>query len=170
MAQNKLIIISENVKNLREAIGLSQHDFSLIIGLSKRSIANIESGEHDFKIKILYKILSFFNLDFENISNDKLKITDDLREITIKEHKKINTDKIEILSKRPTIVYAIKYKLLKSDFLNDPREINEIRTLFKKWGWVYPSSSITNALMRMPQQIQIRKHESKGNTNIYLKK
>jgi hypothetical protein len=75
-----------------------------------------------------------------------------------------------VLIQTPEIVYAIRYKLLKGDFLNKPKEIREVKGFFEGFGWTYKGPSISNALKRMPELIQIKKHESKGNTNVYLKK
>jgi hypothetical protein len=75
-----------------------------------------------------------------------------------------------ILNCSPEIVYAIEFKLLKSDFIDQPKEISQIKSFFERFGWKYSGTSISNALKRMPDLIEIRQHETKKNTNIYLKK
>ncbi|HEY1023823.1 MAG TPA: helix-turn-helix domain-containing protein [Sphingobacteriaceae bacterium] len=164
------VIIGGNVKALREALGLSQHDFSIVTDLSKRSIANIESGEKGYNLDLLDKILEFFQLQLVDISSREIKIPDDFRESIIKFHKGRNSPSFETLVGKPTIVYAIKYKLLKSTLLDKPREIKEIKDFFLGIKWEYISSSISNALKRMPDLIEVTKQEGKKNTFLYSRK
>lgn len=170
MKQINLSTIGYNVKNLRESSGLSQHDFSIATEISKRSLANIESGTYDYKIKILDNILDFFNLEFDKINRNKMIIPKNFREHIITLHLKKKSNFIGLLTKEPNIVYSIRFKLLKDSYFNKPREVKELREFFKEFGWNYNSSSITNALIRMSDLIEIRKHDSKGNTNVYFKK
>ena len=94
-----------------------------------------------------------------------------MKEKLIEIHKKDKPDLINLLSKKPLIVYAIKYELLETDFIQSPKEINEIKNFFQeKYGWDFIGSSISNALKRMPELIEIKSHVSKKNTNVYLKK
>lgn len=165
------IFIGKNVKMLREAIALSQHDFSLLLEISKRSIANIESGKKNIDVELLRKIKSvFFMYSRDQLCNDFIKITNDLKEQIIKHFKNSKPELAILLAKTPTIVYAIKFKLLQSEFFDDFRETNEIKKYFEKFGWEYAGTSITNALTRMPELVESKRHENKGNTNLYRKR
>jgi transcriptional regulator with XRE-family HTH domain len=170
MEQLNKEIIGRNIQILRESLGLTQHDLALLTNISKRSIANIETGKGNFRIELLFAILNFYSVDISLINSRTIKVPEKFREKLIKHHQERKSENIQILTKRPTIVYAINYYLLPSSFLNNPREIAEIQLFFKKLGWEFVSSSITNALTRMPEVIEVRPHESKGNTNVYSKK
>lgn len=162
-------IIGRNVKALREAIGLSQHDFALVTDLSKRTIANIEAGNIK-RTEVIDVILVFFNLKMLTIGKEDYKVPENFRDSNIRYHKKINSTAIEILIKKPTIVYAIKFKLLNNRFFETPREIWEIRNFFQNYDWDYNSSGITNALQRMPELVEVQTHANKKNTNLYVRK
>lgn len=162
-------LIGRNIKLLRNAAGLSQHDLSTLIDISKRTIANIESGKTRHSLDVLDEILSFFNCNLEDIRSKEIILPIDFRERLISYHS-TNKTLSNLLTKSPTIVYAIEFKLLKSDFIDQPKEISQIKSFFQKLGWTYKGTSISNALRRRPDLIEIRKHESKGNTNVYLRR
>ncbi|WP_207423755.1 helix-turn-helix transcriptional regulator [Desertivirga brevis] len=163
-------LIGRNIKSLREATGLSQHDFAICVDLSKRSVANIEAGEANYGIDLLYKILSFFNIELKDISTEEILPPENFREVVLNFHRNNKSPALKILEKPPTIVYGIKYHLVKSDFITIERTISEIKEYFVKLGWYYESSSISNALQRMPETIHYRPHPTKKNTNVYSKK
>lgn len=169
MAKSDKELIGKNIKLLRNAAGLSQHDLSTLIDISKRTIANIESGKTRHSLDVLDEILSFFNCDLEDIRSKEVVVPIDFREQLIAYHAR-NKTLSNLLTKSPTIVYAIEFKLLKSDFLDSPKEIGQIKLFFEKLGWQYSGPSISNALSRRNELIEIRKHESKGNTNVYLRR
>lgn len=163
--------IGINVRALREALGLSQHHFALLLDISSRSVPNIESGEKNIDVEILGKIKNvFFMYSRDELCNGKIEITSNLREQIVTHFRELKPEISTLLSKDPTIVFAIKFKLLKSDFLEQYRETNEIKKYFEKLGWNYKGPSITNALTRMPDLIETKKHENKANTNLYKKK
>lgn len=169
MAKSDKELIGRNIKLLRNAAGLSQHDLSTLINISKRTIANIESGKTRHSLDVLDEILSFFNFRLEELRSSDIVIPVAFREHLIAYHTKKKTLST-LLTKSPTIVYAIEYKLLEGDFLNTAKEIGQIKLFFEKLGWYYSGPSISNALSRMTNSIQVRKHEFKKNTNVYLKK
>jgi transcriptional regulator with XRE-family HTH domain len=120
---------------LREALGLSQHHFALLVEISSRSVPNIESGEKNIDVEILRKIKNvFFMTAVINYVMAKIEINDNLNEQLIKQFKKSKPELAALLAKTPKIVYAIKYNLLRSKFLNDFKETNEIRKYFEDQG------------------------------------
>lgn len=158
--------IGNNVKLLREALGLSQVDFSHLVEVSPGTITNLEYGRAPNSLNTLEKLLIFFNIEMNDLLYREISIPADFRESFINEHK-TNKELLNLLHKRPTIVYAIKFKLLKSNFLDKPREIGEVKAYFEKFGWMFLGTSISNALKRMPDLIEIKKHPTKLNTNVY---
>lgn len=168
MSELAINIVGANVKAIRKALGLSQLNFSIVTGLSKASIVNIESGKKGYNLKLLESITSFTKYSLNDLSNRHFKPEVNLREKLSKLYR--NNEFSHLLNCTPEIVYAIEFKLLRSDFIDQPKEISQIRSFFEKLGWMYNGTSISNALKRRPDLIKIRKHESKGNTNVYLKK
>lgn len=164
------VIIGSNIKAIREALGLSQHDFSIVTDVSKRTIANIESAQSGYNLDLLDKILSFLNLKLKQVADDEFMIPHNFRETIINLHKKSGSPAVEILSKTPSIVFVINHILLKKDLLVSPMEIHQIKNIFKTYGWEYKSSSISNALKRMPEFIEITKQDEKKNTFVYSRK
>lgn len=169
MKQFDRAILGKNVKALREAVGISQHDFSSLIDISKRSLASIELGATNISVDLLSFISSFYNLTIDKLTDKGLKIPNDFREKIIELHKG-NTAYQIILNKRPNLTYAINYKLVKTIFLDNPKEINEIKLFFEKHGWNYLGTSISNALKREKDKIKIEPHSSKKGTFVYSKK
>lgn len=169
MKQFDRSILGKKIKTLREAVGISQHDFSSMIDISKRSLASIELGATNISVALLSVISSFYNLTIEKLTDENLNVPDNFREKIISLHKD-NTAYQIILNKRPNLTYAISYKLLKENFLNNPKEINEIRSFFEKNGWNYLGTSISNALKRMHNLIKIEPHPTKKGTFVYSKR
>jgi transcriptional regulator with XRE-family HTH domain len=169
MSEHSTLIIAKNVKLIREALGLSQKDFAILSSISRASLIKMEAGNSNYNIKLLHSILSFAQFDLAEISKSNFKIFDGYRDKLIKMYFKDLSKRI-ILENQPTLVYCIKFYLLKTNFLDRPKEIREITTFFRSKSWYFSGNSIQIALKRMPDLIEIRKHESKGNTNVYLKK
>ena len=169
MAEHSTSIIAKNIKLLREVLGLSQKDFAILSSISRSSIEKIEDGKPNYDIDLLNNILSFTHFDLKEISSKSFKIADNYRERLIKVYYNDLSKRI-ILESRPKLVFGIKYYLLKTSFLNEPKETKEIVAFFKERDWNYSGNAIQIALKRMPDLIEIRKNESKGNTNVYLKK
>jgi transcriptional regulator with XRE-family HTH domain len=169
MQQTARRIIGNNVGTLREALGLSQIKFAIVVGISRASLINIESGKTGYNLNLLDNILTFAHYySIGDISKEAFVVRNDFREKLINIYKDNSTVNV-ILSGVPTIVYAVQYKLLKGKFLEVPKEINEIRLFFNKFGWYFKGPSIQNTLRRMDKYILIQPHPIKKNTNIYSK-
>lgn len=164
-------IIGNNFRELREGVGLSQHDLSTLLEISKRTLANLELGHTKMHIGLLQRLMSFYDIeDLNLICNENFGVSVNLREklqVKYGKEKEYST----LLNKQPTLVYAIKYKLLLSDFLNEPKQVNDVRKYFKSLGWTYLGTSISSALKRLSDIVLITPHGTKKNTNLYqLKK
>lgn len=168
MSELAINIVGANVKSIRKSLGLSQLNFSIITELSKASIINIESGKKGYNLKLLENITSFTKYSLSDLSNNNFKPDTNLRDKLAKLYK--NSEFSHMLNCTPEIVYAIEFKLLKSDFIDQPKEISEIKSFFQKFGWTYSGTSISNALKRRPNLIEIRKHDIKANTNVYSRR
>jgi transcriptional regulator with XRE-family HTH domain len=153
---------------MRKCLDLSQLNFALLTGISKPSVINIESGKTDYSLGLLEKITQFADCSLTDLSSNHFVPDVNLREKLAKKYEK--DTRYEILQRKPSIVYAIQFKLLKSDFLDSYRETNEITHYFETHGWLFKGTSITNALSRMSDLIEVKPHASKNNTNLYIRK
>lgn len=141
----------------------------MLTDLSKATIVNIETGKNGYNLNIIDKIISFTKFSLKELSDENFEPADNLRETLLELYLK-NDLFYSILSKKPEIIYAINNKILIGDFLEDPKEIREIRSYLKTYGWDYNGASISIALKRKSNLIAIMPHPSKKGTFIYSKK
>jgi transcriptional regulator with XRE-family HTH domain len=171
MSKLNYIAIGNNIKRLRIATDLSQHELSTLIPISKRSIAKIETGNPNLSLSKVNILLDFFNLPSSiELSTTDLPINNEIRKRLANHHKKTHPEYMGLLTKTPSIIYAIDYELLPSNFLSKPRQIHEIRAYFAELGWNFISSSLTNALLRKPKQIITTKLVGAKDINLYSQK
>lgn len=161
--------IGRNVRTLRKALDLSQIRFAELTGISRATLINIESGRTGYNLNLIDQILDFADYKIEDLSRENFIVDDNLRENLANKYKN-NSDIYVILNRRPSIKYAIEYKLLKSNFIIRPKEINEITDFFEKYGWHYLGTSIQNELKTMSDTITIEPHPTKKGTNLYSRK
>jgi len=167
---NTIAILSGNVAELRDALGLSQQNFALLANISRTTLGNIESGKTNFKVSSLEGILDFTSIKLKDLSKSAFEPAENLRE-KLAEKYKGNPSISVILNEEPSIPYCIKYKLLKTNFLDTPRETSHIVKFFEdNFGWIFKGNSIHAALKRMPNAIDIYQHPTKHATNLYIKK
>ena len=84
-----------------------------------------------------------------------MPIRNDISEKLANHHKRTHPEYLKLLTKTPTIIYAIDYELLPSNKLAKPKQIHEIREYFASLGWDFKSSSLSNALRRKSEQIEV---------------
>lgn len=160
----------DNIFLLIHYSGISDEQFSNILGVSLRWFRYIKSGKYDFKIDEIEKASKFFDTPFNSITSKALKPSKNLRSMLITIHK-TNTEFLTPLLEPPTIPYAIEFILLNdAEFDNSRLEIKDISKIFEKRGWRFKSSSISNALKQMTHLISAKPHPTKGGTNLYTKK
>ena len=165
MSEPSRKIIGRNVKLVRRLLNQSQSHFGDMVDLSKPTIINIESGQSGYNIDLLESIISFTGYILTDFANSDFKPEPALREKLIEKYQ--NDSRYSTLGKKPNIVYAIKYKLMVSSFFENFRETNEIKKYFEQFGWYFKGPSITNALRRLSDEIDIREHPDKNNTHQY---
>lgn len=59
--------LGENIKRIREEMGLSQRQFGELIGKSDSQIWSYENDRTDILASTLYKIAAVANVDFNNL-------------------------------------------------------------------------------------------------------
>jgi transcriptional regulator with XRE-family HTH domain len=161
-------IIGKNIKSLRLLLALSQLKFAELTGLSRATVVNIESAKKGYNINLLDNIAQFLDIKLNELSSANFIPSPTIREELIEKYKNVPYF-LRTLSETPEIVYAIKYKLLLSSFLDTPKEIHEIKYFFDQLGWNYKGTSISNSLKRMSKSIKIQLHPTKKGTSIYSK-
>ena len=60
-------MLSENLKNLRKAKGLSQEELALAVGTTRQTITSIEVGRYTASLPLAYKIAHHFGLTIEEV-------------------------------------------------------------------------------------------------------
>lgn len=164
-------LAGQNVKALRKAAGLTKPHLADLLEISTSTLDAIERGVAEISSKSLVKLTSFFYMyTMDDIYKTEIVIDHDLRAKMAKIFSKSKPELSVHLEKRPTIVFAIDHKLLKTDFLDTFRTNDEIRQFFVKCGWDFNSSSITNALKRKSAVIEVKKHPEDYNVNLYRRK
>lgn len=166
--------LGKKIKALRDSLGLSQLQVSFATGISPKTLYSIESGRGNYGVDHLLALSEFYVLELRELADISLQnpAEPELRKNISVYHQDKGSNAHLVLRERPTIVYALSRKLLQTDFLDEFREVKDIRKYcIKKHEWSYISSSITNALETLHEQglIEIAKHPTKMNTNIYRK-
>jgi len=166
---DSISIISRNVIEVRDALGLSQKKFSELINISTPTLVNIESGKKSFRLKTLEEITNKIGISLSELSTENFKPSKSLRERLLKRYEK-DPSIFVILSGNPSIAYVLKYKILNTTFLNEPRETNEIKRFLIKNGFLFKGNSLHQTMKRSPSLFQIKPHPEKKNTFLYSKK
>ena len=162
-------IIGNNIRMIRKELGLSLLKFSILTGLSKATVVNIESGKTGYNLNLLDKIVAFTKFSLSDLANENFSLKNGFREAMIKEYR-TNYEVNAILIEKPEISYAINHIILNSVFFTEPQEIKAIRNYLSALNWEYNSSSISNALKRLPDIIKMERHPTKKGTFVYSKK
>ena len=63
----KLVIIGNNIRRIRERLGLSQEDLALLVGLHRTFMGNVERGENNISILNLISITSILKVSIADI-------------------------------------------------------------------------------------------------------
>ena len=71
----------ENLKLLRERMGLSQKDLSAKLGISNRTLQRYESGESEPTLSILINLSKIFDTSIDNIVGNRTSSSIDLSRI-----------------------------------------------------------------------------------------
>lgn len=162
-------ILGENLRASREALPLTREQLADMLQISVGSIVSLEGGLRSTTFRIQNLILDFFGYTFDKVGYEKLEIPFNFREIIIERHSGNKAFSV-LLTKVPTIPFAIQYKLLKGNFLDSPKETQQIKKFFDDLGWVWEGTAIATALSRSQNKgIVIKGVPGKGRTFQYGK-
>ena len=59
--------IGENIRRIREKMGLTQEQFGNLIGKSASQVVRYENGSNEITASVIYKIAEIAHVDFNNI-------------------------------------------------------------------------------------------------------
>lgn len=62
--------LGERLREIRIASGMTQQQVATVIGTSRPSISNIESGRQHIKIDVLYRLAAALNVDVRDVLPD----------------------------------------------------------------------------------------------------
>ncbi|MCW3120132.1 MAG: helix-turn-helix protein [Chitinophagaceae bacterium] len=162
--------IARNLKKLRDALDLSQDSLATLLGISESTVSNIETCKRDISLKTFGVLEAFFYMySSDELGKTEIEIVENLREKMAEHFKEILPHYVNLLETTPSIVFAIKYKLLAGDYIKNFKEMNKITEFFKTLGWDFDGPSVHNALKRKPQWVEVRKHPTKRGTFEYRK-
>ncbi|SKB97045.1 DNA-binding transcriptional regulator, XRE-family HTH domain [Sphingobacterium nematocida] len=162
-------VLQPNIIEIRDATGLSQESFALLCEFSRATLTNIENGKFLPSTTTLNKISSFTTIGLEKITKRDFIPPINLRE---KLQKKYSNDptKSVLLEHAPSVPYIIKYRLLKTTFLDSFRERLEILTYIKtKYGWEVNPNTLTTNLKRLNNELIIKPNPKHDKGYVYKK-
>jgi len=169
MSKLTRVIIGNNVRKIRKGLGLSLLNFSILCELSKASIVNIEAAKSGYNLNLLENIVNFTKFSVSKLSDEEFTLKNNLRDELLEIYKGNDTF-YALLNQKPNLSHTIEQKLLKSNFLDTPKEVREIRDYLSGLGLTYNRASISIALKRMYDMIKAEPHPSKKGTFVYSKK
>jgi len=161
--------IINNINKLIDATGLSDVSIANMLNLSIRKLKYLKRGKVKLKLIDIELFTNFFNVSIHDLSKINFKTNSQIRE-RLKEKYRGNVEYVIHFEQTPTITYSIQYVLINSPLFKKPMEIKDIRSLLKSRGWIYRSSSISQALARQTELVEIQNHPTKKKTFLYSKK
>lgn len=154
---------------IRKKLGLSLLSFSILTDLSKASIVNIENAKNGYNLNLLDNISNFTQYQLKELIDPDFETKGDIRAKLLGVYAD-NEQISSILGATPEIPYAIEQKVLLEGFLDEPKEISQIKKHLRNYNWEYKGTSISITLKRMADKVKIEQHPTKKNTFIYSKK
>lgn len=162
-------ILHANIIEVRDATGLSQEHFSLLCEFSRTTLTNIENGKSLPSLTTLNKISQFTTVGIDKLAKKNYLPPLGLRE---KLQKKYADDlsKSVLLEDVPSVPYILKYRLLRTSFLDEFRVRKEILEYIKKnYGWSINPNTLTTTLQRMSNLLTIKPNPSHNKGYVYKK-
>ena len=163
-------ILRPNIIEVRDATVLSQEHFSLLCEFSRTTLTNIENGHSLPSLTTLNKISHFTTVGVDKLSKKKYIPPLDLRERLQKKYID-DLSKSVLLEGTPSVPYILKYRLLRTTFLDKPRVRKEILEHIKeKYGWSINPNTLTTNLLRMENLLEIVPNPDHNKGYVYKKK
>ncbi|MGJ1189390.1 helix-turn-helix domain-containing protein [Sphingobacterium siyangense] len=162
-------ILHPNIIEVRDATGLSQEHFSLLCEFSRTTLTNIENGKSLPSLTTLNKISQFTTIGIDKLAKKNYFPPLDLREKLQKRYAN-DLSKSVILDGIPSVPYILKYRLLRTNFLNEFRVRKEILEYIEKnYGWYINPNTLTTNLQRISDLLVIKPNPDYNKGYVYKK-
>lgn len=163
-------ILQPNIIEIRDATGLSQESFALLCEFSRATLTSIENGKSLPSTTTLNKISNFTTLGLEKLTKKDYIPPTNLREKLQKKYFNDPTKSV-LLEHPPSVPYILKYRLLKTNFLDVFRERIEILTFIQnEYGWSINPNTLTTNLRRINDKLIIEPNPSHNKGYVYKKR
>jgi len=150
----------QNLKRLRKAVQLTQDELATFLGISGKTVQNVEKNIEasvDFNFPSFER---FFGYSRDEISKELISIPDDYR-AQIQEKHAANESYTLKLNKIPTIPFALKTMIIEGG-LDSPKTITQIRKYFAKRKWSWAINSISDAIKENKEALGIKTGKIEG--------
>lgn len=141
--------LGKRISKLREILSITQSQLGKSLGISKGTIAAMESGK-SFTGDYLLAVVHFFSMSLSEFSKFDQPLPDELelRNRIKKYHEKNNSSTYKILDEPPNLKSLIEFRLAKSEFLKTPRTVKEITDFLQtEYNITFKSSVVSQALI-----------------------
>lgn len=157
-------------KKLREMLSLTQEQLAMAIGVSRGTYVAVEKAK-GFTGDTLLAICHFFGMTLTEFSNFNIALPSELelREKIKRYHVNNNSTKYKVLENPPLLSSIIEFRLLRSDFLKEPRRVSEIIDYINdEYKLLFNSSVLSQALKEEVNRKHLKRTKGTGNGFLYV--
>lgn len=161
--------IGKRIKTLRKYLNIEQQELADATNISKGTINSIENGI-GFTGDYIIAISFFFGMELsELVSTLPIPLELELKDKIRKFRKKHGLPSLTLLNKTPEIKIAIEHRLLRSNFFDTSRTIQEIIIRCAEDDFKYNSSSVSNVMKELVAEKKIERILSGKKNFLYRK-
>lgn len=169
LIENEKSNIGNRVLQLRNVLSLTQTQLAKAAGISKGTIAAIESG-NNYSVDSLLAVINFFAMSvtefmqFNQPELDELEFRKQIEEF----HKSHNSDAYLKIPQVPNVINLIKHRLIKDCFLSVYRTVDEVVDYCNlSYGISLKSSVLSQALINATKSGILEREKSSGRKYLY---
>lgn len=146
-------IAGKKLKAIRDALLLSRKSVKKAIGIPTSTLERIENGELPYPISWLNALCDFYAINKEDIYNANKPTVDwkTLRRRILSKHKE-NQKIAKELNAKPHPKKAIVHRILKTEYLDQYKNADEMRLHFKtRYGLSFAYTSLRNSMISLEE-------------------
>lgn len=163
-------VLQPNIIEVRDATGLSQEHFALLCEFSRATLTNIENGKALPSLTTLKKISTVTTIGVDKLAKKGYTPPINLREKLQKKYYNDPTKSV-LLEATPSVPYILKYRLLRTNFLNEFKTRKDILTYIEdNYGWTINPNTLTTNLKRSSKKLIIEPNPNQNKGYVYKKK
>jgi len=147
-------IAGKKLKAIRDTLLLSRKSVKKAIGIPISTLERIENGELPYPISWLNALCDFYVVNKEDIYNNNKPTVDwkTLRRRILSKHKE-NQKIVKVLNSKPYPKKAIVHRILKTQYLDNYRNADELRLHFKtRYGLSFTYTTLRNSLTSLEEK------------------